>query len=81
MTEWQYSDHYVLLAAHMLYDLYVESGDQTYVVRALAGLEAAMVTSTSNVQLRLLAIKLYFVLGAVAPAFTHWKVRPWRVSS
>eukprot|EP00041_Stephanoeca_diplocostata_P037827 m.1448084 g.1448084 ORF g.1448084 m.1448084 type:complete len:975 (+) comp25111_c0_seq5:142-3066(+) len=73
-TEWQYSDPYVLVAAHLLYDLYVESGDQTYVLRALAGLEAAMVESASNVQLRLLAIKLYFVLGAVAPAFTHWKV-------
>ena len=62
-TEPQFADPYVLLTAHTLYDIWVETGDQHHMWRALMILEKSLVKSPANFQAKLLLIKLYCIMG------------------
>lgn len=72
-TEWQYSDPYALIVTQNLYHLYEDSGDASYLYRAALMLEKATSASKHNAQLRLLAVKIYILLGAAKEAWKHWE--------
>lgn len=72
-TEWQFSDPYAMLVTQNLYHLYNESGDASYLHRSAVMLERAIAASKHNAQLRLLAVKVFVLLGAVEKAEEHWK--------
>lgn len=72
-TEWQYADQYALTAAHVLTSVYLDSGDVSALYRAAVVLDTAIASSVSNMQLRLLATRVFTLLGATKPAWAHWE--------
>lgn len=57
------SDPYALMAAHVLYDLALTENSSNCVVVALMLLESLLKNSPNNFHAKLLAVKLYHVLG------------------
>nr|XP_033812407.1 N-alpha-acetyltransferase 25, NatB auxiliary subunit isoform X2 [Geotrypetes seraphini] len=66
-TELQFSDYYCLLAAHVLLDLWLETGDEDAVWHSLTLLEEGLANSSSDAQFKLLLIRIYCMLGAFEP--------------
>ncbi|KAI8384685.1 N-acetyltransferase B complex non catalytic subunit-domain-containing protein [Radiomyces spectabilis] len=62
-TESQYGDEFVLLASHILYDMYQQHKHTALVIQAITLLETALRRSTYNFQLKLTLVRLYTVLG------------------
>ncbi|RUS21743.1 N-acetyltransferase B complex non catalytic subunit-domain-containing protein [Endogone sp. FLAS-F59071] len=64
-TERQYGDDYVILAVHVLVDLYhrSESAEEAFLVQAMAILEYGLGKSKHNFQFKLLLVRLYLLLG------------------
>jgi len=63
VTELQYGDDYVLLAAHLLIYQYKLTGDRAYLLQAVALLQYGNKNSKYNFQMKLLAIRIYAILG------------------
>lgn len=62
-TEQGPSDAYILLAAHLLYDLFVKSDSTRPLLLALMLLKNAIRNSPSNFHIKLLMLRIYHVLG------------------
>ncbi|KAI8336826.1 N-acetyltransferase B complex non catalytic subunit-domain-containing protein [Chlamydoabsidia padenii] len=72
-TEYQYGDDFVLLASHVLYDLYLEHKKTELLVQTVTLLEAALAKSTYNFQIKLILVRLYIVLGVSSRALAIYK--------
>lgn len=72
-TEWQFADQYALTAVHVLTAIYIDTGDLAALHRAAFVLDRAIASSVSNMQLRLLASRVFTLLGATQPAWAHWR--------
>ncbi|CAB3984664.1 Hypothetical predicted protein [Paramuricea clavata] len=70
-TDFQHSDDFALLAAHLLLDCCDRSGHSRSWHRVIITLESAIKSSPSNIQLKLLVSRLYCVLGAVGPCVMY----------
>uniref|UniRef100_A0A0B7AIK1 Uncharacterized protein n=1 Tax=Arion vulgaris TaxID=1028688 RepID=A0A0B7AIK1_9EUPU len=66
-TDLQYSDDYLLLAVHLLLDVWQKTGDDVHIWRAIVHLELGMRESSSNYQMKLLLIRLYCIKGVFGP--------------
>lgn len=62
-TEYQYGDDYVLLASHVLLDAYLDTKDTSLLIQATSLLEAALLKSLYNFQIKLILVRLYAMLG------------------
>ncbi|KAJ4445258.1 N-alpha-acetyltransferase 25, NatB auxiliary subunit [Periplaneta americana] len=63
-TEFACNDPYALMAAHILYDVWVETGSSQHIYDAILVLEYALTISPSNFHVKLLLLRFYTVLGA-----------------
>ncbi|PSN43752.1 hypothetical protein C0J52_06409 [Blattella germanica] len=63
-TEFACNDPYALLAAHILYDVWVETGSSQHIYDAILVLEYALTNSPSNFHVKLLLLRFYSILGA-----------------
>ncbi|KAH9503147.1 N-alpha-acetyltransferase 25, NatB auxiliary subunit [Bulinus truncatus] len=66
-TDLQYSDNYLLLAAHLLLDVWQKTGDDIHLWRTIVHLELGIRDSVSNYQIKLLLIRLYCIKGIFGP--------------
>ncbi|XP_013396790.1 N-alpha-acetyltransferase 25, NatB auxiliary subunit-like [Lingula anatina] len=66
-TDLQHSDNYLLLAVHLLVDVWRETGQQQFLREAIVQLEEALQKSPSSFQFKMALIKLYCLLGAFGP--------------
>ncbi|KAI9492083.1 N-acetyltransferase B complex non catalytic subunit-domain-containing protein [Zychaea mexicana] len=62
-TENQYGDDYVLLASHVLVDLYHEHKSPALLIQAVSFLEDALEKSIYNFHIKLTLVRLYAMLG------------------
>ena len=70
-TENQYGDDYVLLASHVLVDLYHEHKDPAVLIQAVCILEDGLEKSIYNFHLKLTLVRLYAMLGKL---FFFWSL-------
>ncbi|XP_021913632.1 N-alpha-acetyltransferase 25, NatB auxiliary subunit isoform X3 [Zootermopsis nevadensis] len=63
-TEFACNDPYALLAAHILYDVWVDTGSSQHIYDAILVLEYALTVSPSNFHIKLLLLRFYTILGA-----------------
>ncbi|ESO95376.1 hypothetical protein LOTGIDRAFT_215027 [Lottia gigantea] len=66
-TDLQYSDNYLILAVHLLVDLYTQTGKDDYIWQACIQLEQCIKNSPSNFQAKLILLRLYCTMGAFGP--------------
>lgn len=62
-TESQYGDDFVLLASHILLDLYKQHNQPSLIIQAICMLENALLKSIYNFHIKLTLVRLYFILG------------------
>lgn len=72
-TDMKPNDGYSILVAHILIDVWRETGDQKTLNQIIVILEGALRNSPSNYQIKLLLIKLYNLIGAVGPTYTLYE--------
>ena len=65
-TDLRPSDSYLVLAAHLLWDLWSTTGSSKHFLRATTILQMGVTSSPSNWQMKLLLIRLYnrYLLGS-----------------
>ena len=68
-TEVRPSDGYVVLAAHILWDLWAETGEDLYFWKAAVHLQAALQLSPASHDLKFILIKFYNKIGKITPIF------------
>ncbi|XP_022085610.1 N-alpha-acetyltransferase 25, NatB auxiliary subunit-like isoform X2 [Acanthaster planci] len=66
-TDLQYGDEYLLMAVHLLIDIWEETGEDKYLWRMLGLLENGLSSSSSCHHMKLLLIRLYCLAGAFGP--------------
>lgn len=57
------NDTFVIIMAHLMYDIWVENNRLTYIWEATVLLEYAYARSRSNFHIKLLLLKFYHMLG------------------
>lgn len=57
------NDTFVIMMAHLMYDIWVENNSLTYIREAIVVLEYAYALSPSNFHIKLLLLKFYHMLG------------------
>lgn len=62
-TEMQYGDEFVILASHILLDLYNEHGQVAFLIQSISLLEMALVKSIHNFQIKLILVRMYTMIG------------------
>lgn len=62
-TEMQYGDEFVILAGHILLDLYKEHKQVILLIQAISLLESALLKSIHNFQIKLLLVRMYTMIG------------------
>jgi N-terminal acetyltransferase B complex non-catalytic subunit len=62
-TEMQYGDEFIILASHILLDLYREHKQVTILIQAISLLEAALIKSIHNFQIKLILVRMYTMIG------------------
>ena len=62
-TELQYGDEFVLLAGHLLLDLYQQHHQVSLMIQAISLLETALNKSIHNFQIKLLLVRMYTMMG------------------
>ncbi|CAI2168039.1 4025_t:CDS:10 [Funneliformis geosporum] len=72
-TENQYGDEFVILASHLLIDLYLKKGQNSFILQAIFLLEMASCKSKYNYQFKLLLIRLYQILGVFQRSLELYK--------
>ncbi|CAO3630245.1 unnamed protein product [Cunninghamella blakesleeana] len=72
-TEYQYGDEFVLLACHILFDLYLEHKNNSLLIHAATLLEIALGKSIYNFQIKLLLVRIYIELGVSARSLSIYK--------
>ncbi|KAJ9576201.1 hypothetical protein L9F63_006934, partial [Diploptera punctata] len=73
-TEFACNDPYALLAAHILYDVWVETGTSQHIYDAILVLEYALTISPSNFHVKLLLLRFYSILGAGGAAHRTYEL-------
>ncbi|VVC35507.1 Hypothetical protein CINCED_3A005317 [Cinara cedri] len=63
-SEMMANDTFVIMMAHLMYDIWVENNRLTYIREAIVVLEYAFALSPSNFHIKLLLLKFYHMLGA-----------------
>uniref|UniRef100_A0A915JLF7 N-terminal acetyltransferase B complex subunit MDM20 homolog n=1 Tax=Romanomermis culicivorax TaxID=13658 RepID=A0A915JLF7_ROMCU len=61
----QYSDDYLLIAAHFVWEVYQEKGDSNLIITFLSILEFALGKSQANFKFKLILAKIYAYVGCV----------------
>ncbi|KAI8880386.1 TPR-like protein, partial [Backusella circina FSU 941] len=72
-TEMQYGDEFVILASHLLLDLYIQHKDTGYLIQAVTLLEMALEKSVYNFQIKLILVRLYVLLGVYLRPFEIYR--------
>ncbi|KAI8048031.1 N-acetyltransferase B complex non catalytic subunit-domain-containing protein [Gilbertella persicaria] len=72
-TEVQYGDEFVILAAHILLDLYYQHQQFVFLLQATALLEVALVKSVYNFQIKLLLVRMYTMMGVYKRPFEIYR--------
>lgn len=67
-TDLRPSDSYLVLAAHILWDLWLASGTTSHLLRAATILHLGAAASPSNWQMKLLLVRLYCAAGSAGAA-------------
>ncbi|KAG1155736.1 hypothetical protein G6F37_008270 [Rhizopus arrhizus] len=62
-TELQYGDEFVLVASHILLDLYREHKQHSFAIQSICLLESALAKSVYNFRIKLMLVRLYILLG------------------
>jgi N-terminal acetyltransferase B complex non-catalytic subunit len=64
-TEMQYGDEFVILASHILLDLYREHKQVAILIQAISLLETALIKSIHNFQIKLILVRMYTMIGMI----------------
>ncbi|VDI03098.1 N-terminal acetyltransferase B complex non-catalytic subunit [Mytilus galloprovincialis] len=72
-TDVQFSDSYLLLAVHLLVDIWEETEDTKYLWQGIVQLEKGMKKSISNFQIKVLLMRLYCIMGVYGPCHTLYE--------
>ncbi|KAI8359816.1 N-acetyltransferase B complex non catalytic subunit-domain-containing protein [Blakeslea trispora] len=72
-TEIQYGDEFVILAAHLLLDLYHQHKQTVFLLQAITILESALLKSVYNFQIKLLLVRIYTMLGVYKRPFEIYR--------
>ncbi|XP_050544886.1 N-alpha-acetyltransferase 25, NatB auxiliary subunit isoform X2 [Daktulosphaira vitifoliae] len=78
------NDTFVVMMAHVLYDIWVESNKLAYIKEAIVVLEYAFSLSPSNFHIKLLLLKYYHMLGASDAsntAYTNLEIKNTQLDS
>ncbi|XP_053986052.1 N-alpha-acetyltransferase 25, NatB auxiliary subunit [Hylaeus anthracinus] len=67
-TDFCPADSYILLATHLLHELWYSTSDASYLYRAMAILERGLVSSPANFHLKILLVRIYLEAGLVGSA-------------
>lgn len=62
-TEMQHGDEFVILASHILLDLFTEHKQAAFLIQAISLLEIALVKSIHNFQIKLILVRMYTMIG------------------
>lgn len=62
-TEMQHGDEFVILASHILLDLYNEHKQAGILIQAISLLEIALTKSIHNFQIKLMLVRMYIMIG------------------
>lgn len=57
------NDTFVIMMAHLMYDIWIEYNSLIYIREAIVVLEYAYALSPSNFHIKLLLLKFYHILG------------------
>ncbi|CEP15697.1 hypothetical protein [Parasitella parasitica] len=68
-TEMQYGDEFVILASHVMLDLYRQEHQTSFLIQAICLLETALVKSIHNFQIKLVLVRLYAMIGVYTRPF------------
>ncbi|XP_067935539.1 N-alpha-acetyltransferase 25, NatB auxiliary subunit-like isoform X2 [Watersipora subatra] len=66
-TDVKTCDNYIILAVHILMDVYASTGDDKYILQSLAWLEQAIKISPATHQISLLLVYIYTSIGVYGP--------------
>ncbi|KAL9537039.1 hypothetical protein MBANPS3_012138 [Mucor bainieri] len=72
-TEMQYGDEFVILASHILLDLYHQEQKVSFLMQAICLLETALVKSIHNFQIKLVLVRMYTMMGAFKRPFEIYR--------
>ncbi|KAI8642749.1 N-acetyltransferase B complex non catalytic subunit-domain-containing protein [Parasitella parasitica] len=72
-TEMQYGDEFVILASHILLDLYHQEHQASFLIQAICLLETALVKSIHNFQIKLVLIRMYAMIGVYTRPFEIYR--------
>lgn len=72
-TEMQYGDEFVILASHILLDLYKQDHQISFLIQAICLLETALVKSIHNFQIKLVLVRLYTMIGVYKRSFEIYR--------
>ncbi|XP_033227156.1 N-alpha-acetyltransferase 25, NatB auxiliary subunit isoform X2 [Belonocnema kinseyi] len=67
-TDYCPADAYILLATHLLHQLWHETGEAEYLYRAMDLLERCLASSTSNFHVKILLVRIYLEAGFIGAA-------------
>ena len=67
ITDIQYSDNFLLMAAHLLVEVWETTSNQQYLIEAIVQLQKGSKNCPANFQFKVMLIHLYSVLGAYGP--------------
>ncbi|OXU18145.1 hypothetical protein TSAR_006441 [Trichomalopsis sarcophagae] len=67
-TDFCPADSYILLAVHILYQLWYETSDATWLYKAMNILERGLLSSRANFHLKILLIRIYLEAGVTVGA-------------
>ncbi|KAI8979116.1 N-acetyltransferase B complex non catalytic subunit-domain-containing protein [Mycotypha africana] len=73
-TEMQFGDEFVILASHVLLELYHQQNKyNAYLIQAITLLETALTKSIHNFQMKLILVRMYLMLGVYTRAFEIYR--------
>ncbi|ORE08641.1 hypothetical protein BCV72DRAFT_303592 [Rhizopus microsporus var. microsporus] len=72
-TELQYGDEFVILASHILLDLYCQHEQSSFIIEAISLLEIALAKSVYNFRIKLMLVRLYLMIGVYKRPFEIYK--------
>ncbi|KAG2237856.1 N-acetyltransferase B complex non catalytic subunit-domain-containing protein [Thamnidium elegans] len=72
-TEMQHGDEFVILASHILLDLYNHHKQAGILIQAISLLEIALTKSIHNFQIKLILVRMYIMLGVYKRPFEIYR--------
>ncbi|KAG2212015.1 hypothetical protein INT46_001275 [Mucor plumbeus] len=72
-TEMQYGDEFVILASHILLDLYNQDHQASFLIQAICLLETALIKSIYNFQIKLVLVRMYAMIGVYKRPFEIYR--------